>query len=91
MIICTDVLTYGYWSTYERCYLTCTCVQNGATPVYIAAQKGHVGALKALISAGANFNAANVVSIECVNFFTYCLCYTAFGIQIRGRVQKYML
>ena len=38
-------------------------MQGKVTPVYIAAAKGHVGALRALISAGADFNAANVVSI----------------------------
>ena len=32
------------------------------TPVYAAASRGQVGALKSLISAGANFNTANVVS-----------------------------
>ena len=36
--------------------------------MYIAAEKGQVGTLKALISAGANVNTAKVVSIECVNF-----------------------
>ena len=36
--------------------------------MYIAAQNGQVGTLKALISAGANVNTATVVSIECVNF-----------------------
>ena len=47
-------------------YLTCT--QNKVTPVFIAAETGQVGALKTLISAGAKFNVANVVSIECVDF-----------------------
>ena len=56
-------------------YLTCTCIQNGATPVYIAAQQGQVGTLKALISAGANINTATVVSIECVNFFMHNYLY----------------
>ena len=54
------------------------------TPVYVAALQGHVGALKALISAGAELNTATVVSIECVNFYTYCLYYTTFGVQIKG-------
>ena len=36
--------------------------------MYIAAETGQVGTLKALISAGANVNTATVVSIECVNF-----------------------
>ena len=43
-------------------------MQDKITPVYVAAGQGQVGALKALISAGANFNTANVVSIECVSF-----------------------
>ena len=70
------------------CYLTCTCIQGGATPVYIAARTGQVAALKALISAGAELNTADMVSIECVDFYTYCLYYTTFVIQIRGKVQK---
>ena len=45
-----------------------TCMQNKTTPVYKAAQQGHVEALSTLISAGANFNSANVVSIECVTY-----------------------
>ena len=32
------------------------------TPVYMAAQNGHVEALSVLISAGANVNAATIVS-----------------------------
>ena len=39
-----------------------TLVQDKATPVYIAAENGHVEALSILISAGADFNAANKVS-----------------------------
>ena len=38
------------------------------TPVYVAASHGQVEALKALISAGAYFNTANVMSIEYVSF-----------------------
>ena len=71
------------------CYLTCTCIQNSATPVYKAAQTGQVRALKTLISAGAELNAADVVSVECIYFYTYCLYYTTFGIQIGGEVQKW--
>ena len=37
-------------------------VQDKATPVYIAAQTGHVEALSVLISAGADCNAADKVS-----------------------------
>ena len=52
-------------------------MQENTTPVYKAAEKGYVGALRALISAGANFNTANVVSIECVKcymlFVLYCV------------------
>ena len=59
--------------------------------MYIAAQNGQVGTLKALISAGANVNTAEVVSIyRMCQFFVhnYCLYYTTFGIQIRDKVQK---
>ena len=64
-------------------YLTCTCMQSKATPVHKAAENGHVGALRTLVSAGADVNAANVVSIKCVNF-TFCFYYAAIGIQIRN-------
>ena len=63
------------------CYLTCTCIQNGATPVYVAAQNGQVGTLRALISAGNKFNAANVVSTECVSLIIV-LYYTTFGFKL---------
>ena len=43
-------------------------MQNKFTPVFVAAANGHAGVLSALISTGADFNAANVVSIECVKF-----------------------
>ena len=39
----------------------------------MAAKNGHVGAVKALISAGAEFNAANVVSMS---QFLYIRCCT---------------
>ena len=38
-------------------------MQDKRTPVYTAAVKGQVGALRTLIGAGADLNAANVVSI----------------------------
>ena len=38
-------------------------MQNKITPVYVAASHGQVGALRVLIRAGANINAANLVSI----------------------------
>ena len=37
-------------------------IQDKFTPVYVAAQEGHVEALSLLISAGADINAANKVS-----------------------------
>ena len=37
-------------------------MQDKFTPVFVAAQQGHVEALSVLISAGADFNAANKVS-----------------------------
>ena len=45
------------------------------TPVYVAAIQGQFRALKALLSAGAELNAASVVSIECVYilFVLYCI------------------
>ena len=47
------------------------------TPVYVAAQNGHVEALRTLLRAGADFNSASVVSIECVDcyilFVLYCV------------------
>ena len=49
-------------------------MQDKRTPVFIAAQKGQVGALRTLIGAGADLNAANVVSICCVN------CYILFAL-----------
>ena len=50
-------------------------MQENVTPVYRAAAVGQVRALKALIRAGADLNAANMVSIECVTFYI-CLYYT---------------
>ena len=53
----------GYWYIlYVTLLYCCYLIQNKTTPVYIAAQTGHVEALSALISAGADFNAANNVS-----------------------------
>ena len=49
-------------------------MQENTTPVYRAAAVGQVRALKALIRAGADLNAANVVSIECVTFLYYTVC-----------------
>ena len=45
--------------------------------------KGSHKSIKALIIAGANFNIANVVSLNCVNFVSH-----TFGIQITGKVRK---
>ena len=60
---CTCTVLYlmcycGYYYTVLLLHI----IQNKMTPVYAAASRGQVGALKALISAGANFNTANVVS-----------------------------
>ena len=70
------------------CYLTCTCIQDKCTPVYIAARNGHVGALKALISAGAELSTANVVSTWQFLYIIIVCTIPQFGIQIRGKVQK---
>ena len=39
-------------------------LQNGATPVYVAAQYGHIEALDVLIRAGGDVKAAMTVSRE---------------------------
>ena len=71
------------------CY-TCTCMQEKATPVYVAAANGNVEVLSALIRSGADLNSANVVSIAIVPIVTCCLYYTAccIVIQMLGQVQK---
>ena len=75
-----DLMCYhGYWYMVTAgtcmccCYLACTCIQDNATPVYMAAKNGHVGALKALISAGAELNTADVVSM-CQFLYVIIVC-----------------
>ena len=63
-IVCTvlpDLLPWVH-ITLCFCYLTCTCMQDKMTPVFMAAQNGHVEALSLLISAGADVNLARKVS-----------------------------
>ena len=47
----------------------CYLIQDKTTPVYVAAENGHVEAVSVLISAGADFNAANMVSCSS-SYFT---------------------
>ena len=52
-----------YWYIlYVTLLYCCYLIQKKATPAYVAAQNGHIEALSVLISAGADFNAANKVS-----------------------------
>ena len=64
MYIPLELVCYlGYWYIlYVTLLYCCYLIQDGATPVFIAAQKGHVEALSMLISAGADINIANKVS-----------------------------
>ena len=59
-IVCTVLPDVLLWLLV---YMLLLHIQDKMTPVYVAASHGQVGALKALISAGANFSTANVVSI----------------------------
>ena len=53
----------AYWHIlYVTLLYCCYLIQNKLTPVYVAAQNGHIEALSVLISAGANVNAATKVS-----------------------------
>ena len=53
----------GYWYIlYVTLLYCCYLIQDKATPVYVAAQNGHVEALSVLISSGADCNAADKVS-----------------------------
>ena len=47
---------------YVTLLYCCYLIQDKITPVYVAAQEGHVEALSVLISAGADINAADKVS-----------------------------
>ena len=64
MYILLELVCYlGYWYILYVTLLYCFClIQDKATPVYIAAQNGHVEALSVLISADADCNAADKVS-----------------------------
>ena len=53
------------WLLVHICYL----IQDKKTPVYVAAQNGHVEALSILISSGADFNAADKVSYSIWYFY----------------------
>ena len=84
--IATNVVMLAIlYTLYVLFYLMCYCgyyytvlllhiIQDKMTPVYVAASHGQVGALKVLISAGANFNTANMVSKNMsVLFVLYCI------------------
>ena len=64
MYIPLELVCYlGYWDIfYVTLLYCCYLIQDKATPVFIAAQKGHVEALSVLISANADINAAMKVS-----------------------------
>ena len=64
MYIPLELVCYlGYWYIlYVTLLYCCYLIQDKGTPVYVAAQNGHVEALSVLISAGGNVNAANKVS-----------------------------
>ena len=52
-----------YWYILYVTLLYCWClIQGKYTPVYVAAQNGHVEALSVLISESADINAADKVS-----------------------------
>ena len=52
----------GYWYIlYVTLLYCCYLIQDKATPVFVAAQNGHVEALSVLISTGADVNAASKV------------------------------
>ena len=55
-------LVYYWYILYVTLLYCCYLIQDKATPVYVAAQKGHVEALSLLISEGADINAADKVS-----------------------------
>ena len=58
------VCYHGYWYIlYVTLLYCCYLIQDKATPVWVAALNGHVGALEALIKAKADVNAADVVSL----------------------------
>ena len=52
----------GYWYILYVTPYCCYLIQNKITPVYAAAEHGHVEALSVLINSGANVNAAANVS-----------------------------
>ena len=58
------VCYHGYWYIlYVTLLYCCYLIQDKATPVWVAALNGHVGALNVLIRAKADVNAADEVSL----------------------------
>ena len=64
MYVLLELVCYhGYWYIlYVTLLYCCYLIQDKVTPVFIAAQNGHVEALSVLISTGADVNAARNVS-----------------------------
>ena len=64
MYVLFELVYYlGYWDIlYVTLLYCCYLIQDKTTPVFVAAQNGHVEALSLLISAGGNVNTADKVS-----------------------------
>ena len=64
MYVLFELVYYlGYWDIlYVTLLYCCYLIQDKTTPVFVAAEKGHIEALSVLISAGADVNTARKVS-----------------------------
>ena len=49
--------------TVRDCMIHCFVLQNGFTPLYMAAQEGHVDVVRTLLSRGANQQVTTEVSL----------------------------